>query len=755
MGTPLETTYFCRLPLYHPDFGPAVMKRVGLWYESLPTWHVYQRAKKVFQLAGGLAGDASPFDVALIGKAGKQGQLSQVHLNFLGNFLHRSATLVASRLPTGRPVVSSDPQAPQDASATQEELKLAEAVFEDEKRKNELPQMHREVVWAGFTTFLGWQYVGFDPRAGGMFDKGGLPMPGPDGQPALDPKTQQPMLSPTLYRGGLEYRTYALWDVMWNNTSRSRDRHWVIRKEYVNKFELADFNPNHADKILSLPPDHAKVIEHWRTTFQRPETEDVPVYYLHHLQRPGLCPEGRDAMVLGDGTVLADGPGIYGADLPCVPYSPAFLAGTILPHSPLGDLVAPQQLINMVASSATTNISGSAVRDFQLAAGGDWEVEKTAEGAQIFEVSGPQGTRLELIPAAETPPEAYKFLELIISAMQTFSGQSDVSMGRTQAGMPAQLAALLETKTLEYANLAQAAANVHVRGVYERILYIHKHHLKAPRNLEVKTGQGAYRVDSEYSGQKLKSISGVQVEESSPLMDSTAGRMDLVEKVKDYPPELRKLMLSVYSTGQLPPEFTQEQREVVLTEAENQSITRGEVPPVKNDDQHVYHIRRHCDVEQTPEARMDPRVRRASERHRMGHLEAATAFALRFEPAPGPIDPVTGMQLPPPLDDLGEPVLIPVLGPPRPDVVALLLASGQQPIPIAQAMAALMPPPMMPTSVPPSAGASSDPTGDGTQAAAPPPGPPGANGAEALPPLPPLPDNPLTGNPVPGAPPVA
>lgn len=760
MGTPQNKPYFATLPPYSDDFGKAVVQQVDAWYKTLAGgWHVYQRAKRVFQLVYGLPSSASPFDVSVVGRTGKSGELSQVHWNALGNFVHRMVTLVSARLPNVKPITTNtDP-------SSQEQAMLAEAVFAFERRKANLPEMHRDVVSSAFITMLGWHVVRFNPRGGGKWEAGGIPLPGqtPAGPSPMDGKPPlmnglangvppAPMTAPT-YLGEVEHKSYAMWDVIWNATTRSQKRNWIITKDYVNKFELADKNPKFADQIVNLPPDHEKVREHWRVTGQDTfESEEVPLYTLFHVDRQGLVPggmKGREAEVVGSGLVLTDGDGIYGDMLPGVPLSPARMVGTVVPHSPVADMVSPQIVLNMLASSMTTNMANGSVANYAITNASDFEVEKAPDGGNIFELSG-ENAGMQQLPGLESPKEAYKLFDVVLNLFQMLSGIGDVSMGRMTAGMPASLAALLDAKTQEFANVFQANAYTHVQQVYERILFVYQKCIKVPRDLEVLVGQGRSYLHKGFTGDKLGGVSRVELEQSNPIWDSTAGKLQLLEMVQKpelmQNPELRRLVFTVIRTGRLDDYADPQEEQQRLMQYENEALRRGENPIVRTDDPHLLHIRSVIDnVLNTPEARAAPKIQQAANQHLLGHLEGITAHALARQPQ---VNPMTGQ---PVIGPDGQPMTSLVMGMPLPDQVALLAATGQagdfqQIMSLLPAPASPAPPsgPAEPGSGAPGPATHPGPSGPPPHGGGPPPNaPPGGPGK--LPPLPPMPKDPTTG----------
>lgn len=732
----MKSTYFAALPEYSDEFGTAVMKRVDGWFEALPRLTWYQRAKQGYLLRYGLPSDASPFDVTEIGKTGETGELSQAHVNVFGNLVHRSVTQTVSGAPIPKPIAANGDH------KSQAQCLVASSVVDYERRDKNFEAIQRQVADAAFTLSTGYALVAWDFRGGKQVDPGGFTLLGPDGAPL-------PSKAPATYEGRLVVKSYMPWHVITNLAKRNTVGGWKIRCDFWNKYDLAVRFPHLAEEIDGLAPDH-RLIQEWRQSRQQfMDSDEVPVYVFHHPPTDALS-KGREAWVIATGDVLLDVEHVYGEKVPLIRMCPSEMLGTDVGHTPCSDLISLQQVLNMCMSSAITNNANNAVGNLSITSDSNLSTYQLEGGAWVWERE-PGSDKPEAINFTNTAPETYKLAEMIRGFMLDFIGQSDTSMGKATAQMSGSYAALLDAKTKEFASLFQASFNQTVIEMGNATINCYKNFAKSPRALEVIVGEDQRYLLPEFTGQDISDVSRVTVEAQNPMQDTTAGKMELVNQLIAAEaitgPTAAKAIAAVYRTGSLQPALAGPEQQEMLIKAENAELARGLVPKVRDEDLHVQHIMGHATVLGTPEARRDPRVEQAHSSHIIVHLMAL----------------------------LGHPETN--FGVPRPDVLALLFATGQQPInlpvlgfPGIPLPGTPMPPPGMmipgpgaiPGAIPPPGGANSGPGGPpggsgggGRAPGAPPqpPGPTGQPGRDGMPSQPRMPKNPATGQRAPPPPP--
>lgn len=622
--------YFASLPPYSAELARELMAKVDRFYTMLPQSRAYQRARRVRQLYYGLPGEASPFDVSVVGATGEAGELSQVHINRLHHLGQRIITMT----------VGDDfgwqPEAANGDSASQEEAIVANSVLEFEKRDKRLRRYMRTLAEMALLDSEAWGLVRWDAQAGEKYD--------------VDPLTQAPVRE-----GKLRVTAHPFFRVVINTSRHDAAHSWVIVTEFVNRYDLAARYPTHAERILRLGADHRLILD-WRRVargYEDDDTEEVPVYNLYHRPSPAV-PLGREVVFVDSQTVLYDGPSVWGEGLPCFRLAPGDMLDTPFGSTPMVDITSPQQVLNMLVSSAVTNNANGAVVNVVAPRAANLNVTQLEGGQQYWEYDG--DAKPEPLTLTNTAPETFKLAEMMGEFMNELMGMNSVSLGAGSPELSGAAMALLDSKTQQYAEGFIAAVNEAKEDLGTAILDRYRRFAKTPRRLELIVGNGRKRLLEDFVGQKLGSVSRVTVKVRSALTDTVAGRMDLAEKLIAMgalkPTDAPKL-ISILRTGQWDTILEGQEREELLIAEENEQLRLGVTPPVDVTDPHLQHLLGHRPVGASTEFRMDEggqptAAMMAYTAHQQMHIDA-----LRMT------DP--GL-----LQVLGQPVIPPPMVPPPP-----------------------------------------------------------------------------------------
>lgn len=600
--------YFARLPEYSPELGAALLERVNRWYQDLPSLRLYQRAKKNRQLYYGLPSNSSPFDVSSIGQMGEQGELSAVQNNRFHHLGQRVLTLAVQDDFGWQPVAANAD------TLSAEEATLAASVLEYEKRAKNLAALRTRIMEACLLD--GWTHyaVRWDPGAGPQYD--------------VDPETGTP-----IYEGRLQVTQHPWWRTVIDLSREDAQHDWVILTERVNKWDLAERyggtgedeeSARIRERIIHLAPDNLHVLQWLQATrnwsWQSEFTSLVPVYTFFHKPTRSV-PQGRMVVFTGDGSVLQDGPSPYGEDLPVYRASAGEMQDTPFGSTPLADITALQHLLNMTVSTAATNTAAFGVTNVGMNTQSNVS-RSQFDGMNLWETEGDPRQSVVPINLASTSPEIYNFMALLKEEMSTLVGLNSVSLGQQTQHMSGALAALLDSKSQQFASLIIAQDRQMIADMGTAIIDRYKRFAKAPRPLEVIAGSGRAYMLKDFVGEKVSGISRVTVEVRSGLMSTTSGKLDFVEKLAmaGDNPAVRDALYRVYKTGNLDSAMLPEETEDMLIKQENDLISRGKAPPVRVTDPHSRHIMAHRQPLANPNTRMDEAVAQAHDEHVLEHI---------------------------------------------------------------------------------------------------------------------------------------
>ena len=649
----MAPTYFARLPPYSPELGSKLLAMVDRWYQALPGLRPYQRARRVRNLYYGLPSSTSPFDITTVAMMGEQGELTAIQVNRLHHLGQRLLTMAGTDDFGWQPVTANGD------TRSQEEAILAGSVLEHEKRQSRLQNLRH--AFDELAILDGWSYfsVRWDPQGGAKYDQ-------LDGQ--------------SVYEGALKTAAHSWWRTVMDTNRRDINHDWHILTEFDNRWNLAERygkgNPALYEKLTRLPPENRWVLQWQESVRGRMWDFDtdpqVPIYTLFHKPTPAV-PEGREVVFVGDGTILWDGPSVYGPELPIYRVASANVVDTPFGVSPLADVVSLQQVVNMMFSTMTTNAVNHGVANIGIRSQANLSRSQW-DGANIWEVENPKEDVVAL-DLVKVSPEVKQLADALLGEMTTLMGFNSVSLGMQEHQMSGTLAALLDSKSLQYASLFIAGDKQGVTDLGTAIIDRYRRFAKAPRTLEVIAGEGRRYMLPDFVGAKIGDISRVTVEARNGVMSTVSGKMAFAEmlvnsKVLDSPNPLPlRLLTSVYTRGNLDVALMPVETADMLMARENDMLAKGKIPVVRATDKHVDHILKHAEVEANPSVRENEAVAAAVGQHIQEHIMQLRTLdpallqilgqpALGLTPGappppPGGALPAEGMPGEPPLPDEG------------------------------------------------------------------------------------------------------
>lgn len=402
--------------------------------------------------------------------------------------------------------------------------------------------------------------------------------PGKGEAAVFDPDTNA-----VVHAGDLTATNLTPWDVCYNPRTPENAREWFGFRTPMNRYNLAALardagKPELSEAILaasrlnSEKDDFETLVPiERRFPYEEDEALDdlVWVWELRHLPCPAL-PKGRLIRFIDSKTVLYDSMeksvreepqldengellpedlreyrepmvedvGYPYADIGAYEFAPETVTGSSEPYSGHFDLLALQEAVENIATAAFTNINAGAVANFWLPNGAEPNVESIATGMNIIT----SAVKPEAFDLVRVSPEMMQFMNLLREFMQQAVGVSDTAMGEVKSGMPAQLAALLEAKALQFNAAGQKSYYKLVERVRTGMLLILKRFVDEPRVAEL-VGEANSWATKEWSNKDIANVQKVTVEPVNPQMKTLAGRMAIVDMLKDELPTDSKMKL--------------------------------------------------------------------------------------------------------------------------------------------------------------------------------------------------------------------
>lgn len=434
------------------------------------------------------------------------------------------------------------------------------------------------------------------------------------------------------YKGELQCNAVAPWNAFCDNTAPSWDASpWCSARLLVDRFDLIAQYPDKEEEILKAdsPPSTQTRGPNSTTINAQSDSAKVLCHYFFHKRTPGL-PVGLQAVAISKDCVLAFMPLETCYRTPPVhQFKAGSLKGSPRGYTDFWEAMAAQDLATNIQSSIATNIVAFAKQMISAETGTDLAIDQIGNGP--FVQYRPKGSPAPTPMTFHLPSDgAFKHLDAIRSDQRMMLGLNDVSMGEAPTGTPnAQAWALLATAGVTANSGSQRFFVDGVRRVGQSILAIWKEKADHERKTSVVGSHGA-AVPKQESWDKsdLEPMGDVTVEIASPLAQTAAGRLQIEELYAkrgfvQVPEQLEMLL----STGTLQP-LTQVLRdELIYIAWENEELLAGRTPPVMVTDSQQMHIREHKGVTFSAEARSNPTVLEAANKHIQMHVEQALSMA--------------------------------------------------------------------------------------------------------------------------------
>lgn len=531
---------------------------------------------------------------ARMNPVGQQGELTAISVNHYRNLLLHLETMTCQQR------AAFEPRATNSDVKSQSQVILAAGLLDYYMRDKKMERNIKAAVKDGLIYGEGFLRVHWNPTSGEVYG--------------------QTESGAAIYEGDVEYRNYIPVDVVRDFTqSKAPLLDWVILRDFENKYDLAAKFPGLRDDILNASVDLIELAE--TTTLNAmalDESDLVPVYTLIHKPTPSL-PQGRYTRILNNDTVLQDGPLPY-KETHVYRLAPDEESGTIFGFTVGFDLLAMQEAIDMLYSTAVTNQATFGVQNILAPKGHDVSVSQMSGGLNLIEYDYKLG-EIKALNLTQTPPEIFNFMQMLEQLMETISGVNSVARGNPEASLKSGAAlALVQSMAVQFSmNLQQSYAQL-VEDVGTGTIKILQEFAAVPR-VAVIAGKSNRPLMKEFSGQDLDRINRVMVDMGNPLTRTTAGKVNLAEQMMNFnlidnPDQY----LQVVTTGRLEPVIEGKQAELLLIKAENEGLSEGQPQVAIATDNHAQHIMEHKTVLASPEAREDPKLVQLVLNHIQEHL---------------------------------------------------------------------------------------------------------------------------------------
>lgn len=504
-------------------------------------------------------------DTAAVRPGGEQGELTDMATNDFATMKQHAMVLITQSKPALKCIsVNTN-------FKSMSQAQLGDAILDAYDRKIAVSEREYDATDTGVLLSEGWLCQRWNQALGTQY--------------GVDPKDGK-----VLYDGDVELEVLTPFDIAYDPDCLSfDDLKWVAIRRRENKWDLAARFPEMAEKILNIAnstsgqPDGLFFGQLELTKDFGRETDQIRFWELRHLPTPA-CPKGRQAFFIDEKTPLFDtfSKNADGAttnkgypydpqDLHCYPFQPDHIVGRRDGHTGFFDLLSMQEFINTCVTIASSNINAGGLQNLYVKRGSNISVDQMAGGLNILygDSDPPQA-----IDSVKLSPEVMQFAGYCKGVMRERVGVSDIVMGNAEKGMPAQLAALLEAKAIQYASKAQSAYYKLLERNRSGIIRLLQRFATTQR-IAVIAGIANQWQAKEFSSKDLQDIQGIAVEAVNPLMKTLAGRTQLADKLLEaghIKPDQYVLMLT---TGRMEPLYENENANLMRVRKEKELLQQG------------------------------------------------------------------------------------------------------------------------------------------------------------------------------------
>jgi len=508
-------------------------------------------------------------DTSRTGQSGEQGEYVDVTLNRYATLVNQSVVRTTAEKPAFRAVATNAD------SASLEQASFGQGLLEYYSNTHSVADRDWEMVEIGVICSEGWEIYGWDATAGKN----------------ITDFTDEAALN----EGDVEVHATTPFRVAYDPDAESIDRlKWAAYKRRYNRFDLAmsveargdatsvataqklrdmtaddglrdDFGAGASDMDLDMDMGAGRY-----TTAAGASADLVWIWELRHLPSPAL-PNGRLLRFASGDCVVYDGAYPYAADdLHMYRFSPATVVGSIAGHAPSFDLIGLQELKDTVATQAATAANAGGITNLWSRTGDKPSLSQVVGSMNFFQ----SANKPEKIDGVELSPQIPAFDAMLDENMQSRMGESDVSMGDVPRGMPGNLAALLEAKTVQYASRSQASYAHVLERSRTGILKLLQRFANSERVAVIGGISGDYEHKS-WSSKDLRGMDRFIVESVSPISQSYAGRVDSARELLEHGEITAQQYLLMKETGRLEPVFEGKLATEMGIRKERQMLAKG------------------------------------------------------------------------------------------------------------------------------------------------------------------------------------
>lgn len=587
---------------------------------------------------------------------GEDGEQVELNINEVRSFVDQVVTMVTKTRPAFQAVATNnDYQTMSQVTSSDTVVQYYYATAYNEIK--ERTTVDREARYGKAFTHLQW-----DEDGGREIEVN----PGTFEAPGVGALPQKPVMEKT---GDIRITSKYHWDVICEPTKSENDEHlWrLVNEESIDKWEAMARWPAYARQISESrnPGDPWESFKPgWDPSAKC--SEDACSFYVFYHAKTSAMPNGRKVIFVNDVAV-------YDEDLPIdeitvYPLISCEMDRTCFGVSDMWNLLPAEQMMNAALSDMATNIDAFGRPPLAMTEGTDIDLDSLANGQTVLflppNAQMPEAVKFPVIP--EVTP---RMIEMMRQFKMSAAGSNAVARGDTSSDITSGAHAALYSQTaVENQSPRMLGLDLHRERVANGMLKLLKAFGKHPQLVAI-AGVDEKPYMQEFSQDQWSSIQRVSMKSVNPALRTVAGRLQIVEMLRDWPGQPLKdpqRIIDLVTTGQLKPLIDPMRVTELHVRWENEELLKGpqvtQVPgepdpmtgipatnetvptvPVNAADNVQTHLIAHFEVLYSPAARKNPAIAKAVMVHIQEHLRVVRMADPMLSMVVGNPSPQTGM----------------------------------------------------------------------------------------------------------------
>ena len=520
-----------------------------------------------------------------IKSGGKKGELKLVAANHYRNLLRHILVMTTSQKP------AFDARAKNTDLKSLQQARLGNNILDGYIRDKRLGRYLKRAGETGLVLGKGFVECVWEPSLGQPYSK--MMIPNEYGEP----------VEKIVYEGDVD-----LTSLFPNQVYVDPDLDDFGKAEYVNvkkwknKYNLAARYPDMADSIMKLPTKRDLYRDQFGLFYGNEESESLVCVNAFYHTRTEAARNGRYVLYGDSNSIMYDGPIPY-SRLPVFRLVPGEIIGTTEGYTDGFDLLTLQEVIDSLLSAAFTNQNANAVQKLYVPDGCSVSTELLSQGLII--IKGPQGQQPVPLQLTATAPEIFTLLQLAERYAETISGINSVARGNPESSLKSGVAlSMVQSMAIQFSSGFQESWVELLEDLGTFILVDCLCPFAKTKRMAAMAGKHNRGAMKAYAGEDLEGISRVVVDMGNPLTRTTAGKLEIADKLLDKgliktPQEY----FNVLNTGTLEPLIQGPQAEIDRIRSENEALMDGKVVKTLVTDSHLLDMQEHRTVINDPSIR--------------------------------------------------------------------------------------------------------------------------------------------------------